>query len=198
MSSNAQGGILSASEREHRDETQSNYIGTGRNVGRFFTLLGDRLDRLVHSKTSNGQTTTSPRHATRAGNHQGGKAMDDTMSGMVGPGRNFDRLYAFLGHSVDDIVGRWAHQIGFGPDASAQRIFSYLSTASNVRLNNGGIWAQEIYHVGRLDTSDWPSFGSLPKKSIEKIEKECWKLIKDTQCVYYHHVSLYLVLQLSR
>lgn len=97
---------------------------------------------------------------------------NSTASNLPGLGRTLGRGLSKLGRGFEKRLFRKAHRLGLGPNATAKRLESHLAK-----------YDQEVNPSDR-------------EKTMEKIVKDCYRLLKYTEgCAFY---SLIIVVTIDR
>ncbi|KLO09434.1 hypothetical protein SCHPADRAFT_943664 [Schizopora paradoxa] len=153
------------------DETLPNLPGPGRNLGRLYDALGDRLVGVLSKAYTRGRLSSSTEASTV--DHDRSYALhiyriptassvetNATAPNLPGPGRNLGQLYDWLGLKFESYLTRLLVRRGLGPEAVAAAI-------SRLRQH-------ERFSIKDLHISDQ---GRVDGKS-RRLAKYCKKLFK--------------------
>ncbi|KLO19670.1 hypothetical protein SCHPADRAFT_53909 [Schizopora paradoxa] len=184
------------------NSTRSGLPGPGRNLDRFFSVVGGRLEKaankavggkarlqtsqaLVLSHGPFAQDADSKQFEARQAETIGESSVSTnaTQSNLPGPGRNLDRLYSHLGRNLESFLSSLAQRTGWGPSAAERRVIRAFCHQPCKQL----VGAHDLITLptrdGFIAEEDWPKFERMSWKETKKIRKACKKLL------YYTHSS---------
>ncbi|KLO07879.1 hypothetical protein SCHPADRAFT_1001338 [Schizopora paradoxa] len=164
------------------DETADNLPGPGRNLGRLYDTLGNRLSRFLRENMGkrktrrmvNEEAPLTQQVASMIANEEAmqpgpsssppSRGTDSTASNLPGPGRTVGKLFSWLGKKVERRANNFATQRGVGPEAIALKILRLRCLDDRPLLILSYIDTEEY----RRDISDG--------KNRRKLIKYCRKL----------------------